>query len=77
MNKGRLNRRAVRKVRKEDSSDADPRAESYIKMYLLDVKICRLAPLRVLKSKMTAVRIIVVYFKVLSRTEMAEYDMLF
>ena len=42
-------------------------------MWLLDVKIFRFVPVRVLKSKMTTVRIMVVPLRVLSQTNVTEY----
>ena len=41
--------------------------------HLLGVKICRLVPLLVLKSKMTTVRIFAVPSRVLSRKNMTKY----
>ena len=39
---------------------------------LLEVKICRFVPPRVLKSKIPTIRIIAVHFRVLSRIIMTE-----
>ena len=43
------------------------------RQYILRVKFCRLAPLSVLKSKMTKTRIFAEPFRVLSRKNMTEY----